>query len=1148
MSQGESDRNLLFGVLALQMDFITRDALIAAMHAWVLEKGKPLGRILVERTDLDEHDYALLEPLVAKHVERHGGDPERSLASLTSVSWLRQDLLGVIDPELSATVVRLGAAPDAKVDLEKTASLSVGEPSFAGQRFRILRPHASGGLGEVYVARDGELNREVALKQIKGGYADHPESRSRFLLEAEVTGGLEHPGVVPVYGLGHYPDGRPFYAMRFIRGDSLKQAIEKFHRADVQPGRDPGERALALRQLLRRFVDVCNTIAYAHSRGVLHRDLKPGNVMLGPYGETLVVDWGLAKPIGRPEGAALITEGTLRPSSGSGLTPTQMGSAVGTPAFMSPEQAAGRLDELGPASDVYSLGAMLYSLLTGRAPFADADLGTMLRKVEAGEFPPPRQVNRTVPPALEAVCLKAMANDPGGRYPSPKDLSDEIELWLAGEPVTAWREPAMVRLRRWARRHRTAVAAVGMFLLTAVLALAASTIVVTRQQAETERQRALAQTHFQQARAAVDEMLTELGAKHLADIPQMEGVRRAMLEKALAFNEQFLTEQNDEKTRQDAAMAYGRAGKIRALLGQYDQAGDAYHRAVDLMERSLAESRTDPDRRQHLAIALQGLGQWHQERGEATKALAVEGQSIILLEKLATEFPDQTSYLDLLADLNNNRAMALKSAGEMTESVAAFQRALDLVKVRNAETPEARQRLARAYGNLGSTLCVARSFAEAEPVLKHSIELAERLVADFPAKPEFRSELAAALNSLSGAEQELRRLSEARAASRKAVDHLEKLVADFPTVISYKQYLAANRYNLSESAGRAGNWREAETDVRRAIELDEALIKAAPNQHFQRSGLAKGLSSLAQIQLRTSRPNEAESSWNQARIIFEKLVVDLPSNTEYRRGLGKVLYSLGVLHERAKPIEALENYRRAVAVQERLDVDVPNDYIARTALAQARVNLGVKLLSTDPKGAREPMTKAVAYFENRASRPGATTEDRYNLAVGCQALSVCLARLGELTEARRRAEQGIIQLRTALETTAKNPAFRNSLSALQANLIDVLIRQRDYAAASRAATEWLDSSPGDRIVTASAARVMASCVPLAETDAAAGPPAAQVYADRAMDFLRRAVNEGFRDAADLRTNPVFNPLRGRSDFQLLLQDVAFPADPFARPR
>src|SRR5262249_30755 len=162
-------------------------------------------------------------------------------------------------------------------------------------RFRILRPHAKGGLGKVSVAHDEELDREVALKEIQERHAHNPEAQARFLLEARVTGGLEHPGVVPVYGLGTYQDPRPFYAMRFTRGDNLKDAISRFHKAGTR-GRSPGERALELRKLLGRFLDVCNAIAYAHSRGVLHRDLKPGNVMLGQFGETLVVDWGLAKP------------------------------------------------------------------------------------------------------------------------------------------------------------------------------------------------------------------------------------------------------------------------------------------------------------------------------------------------------------------------------------------------------------------------------------------------------------------------------------------------------------------------------------------------------------------------------------------------------------------------------------------------------------------------------------------------------------------------------------------------------------------------------------------------------------------------------------------------------------------------------------
>ena len=161
----------------------------------------------------------------------------------------------------------------------------------------MLRPHARGGLGAVFVALDKELHREVALKQMLDHHADDPVSRQRFLIEAEITGGLEHPGIVPVYGLGTYADGRPFYAIQFIRGDSLKEAIDRFH-GEEGLKKDRGRRSLELRGLLGRFLDVCNAIEHAHSRGALHRDIKPGNVIVGKHGETLVVDWGLAKATG----------------------------------------------------------------------------------------------------------------------------------------------------------------------------------------------------------------------------------------------------------------------------------------------------------------------------------------------------------------------------------------------------------------------------------------------------------------------------------------------------------------------------------------------------------------------------------------------------------------------------------------------------------------------------------------------------------------------------------------------------------------------------------------------------------------------------------------------------------------------------------
>jgi serine/threonine protein kinase len=335
-------------------------------------------------------------------------------------------------------------------------------------RYRVLWPHAAGGLGQIYVAEDQELHRHVALKEIRPEHVSDPVSRERFVVEAEVTGNLEHPGIVPVHGLGVHADGRPFYAMRFIKGDSLTTAIRQFHGGTANfAGRE-------FRWLLSRFIDVCNTIAYAHSRGVLHRDLKPSNVMLGPFGETLVMDWGVAKPSRRGElnGAverALDDNSIFTPRSGSSAV-TAAGQAIGTPAYMSPEQAEGKLDAIGPASDVYSLGATLYVLLTNRRPFEGEPLD-VIQAVRCGRFTHATEVNPRVPKALGAVCRRAMALEPRQRYPSALALAEDIERWLADEPVSAWKEPAMDRARRWVRRHQSLVAGWATALVVASVGL-----------------------------------------------------------------------------------------------------------------------------------------------------------------------------------------------------------------------------------------------------------------------------------------------------------------------------------------------------------------------------------------------------------------------------------------------------------------------------------------------------------------------------------------------------------------------------------------------------------------------------------------------------------------------------------------------------
>src|SRR5262245_7700466 len=222
-----ADRNLLFGLLALQNGLINQGQLVATFQAWTLDKTRALADLLVDRGDLSRSRRELLDALVEEHLKEHGGDAERSLAALPAGRSTHESLARLGDADIEASLGHVRpAATQAGDDADRTASYSVGTTTSDGQRFRVLRPHARGGLGAVFVALDVELHRQVALKQILDRNADDPTSRQRFLLEAEITGGLEHPGIVPVYGLGAYGDGRPYYTMRFIRGDSLKEAIE----------------------------------------------------------------------------------------------------------------------------------------------------------------------------------------------------------------------------------------------------------------------------------------------------------------------------------------------------------------------------------------------------------------------------------------------------------------------------------------------------------------------------------------------------------------------------------------------------------------------------------------------------------------------------------------------------------------------------------------------------------------------------------------------------------------------------------------------------------------------------------------------------------------------------------------------------------
>lgn len=387
------------------------------------------------------------------------------------------------------------------------------------ERYELVDNFAKGGLGNIWRARDERLQREVAFKELLPAALKNPAFFERFLEEAQITGQLEHPGIVPIYDLGWQANGTPYYSMKLVRGHTYLKAIQVFHKLKG----DTPERHLAYARLLRQFVDVCNAIAFAHDRGVLHRDLKPHNIMLGAFGETLVLDWGLAKIIGAPEkpvfnsstpGELPLGSVTLPGSSPTSVTSpsirrsvvtnvrsqasqTIMGSIMGTPSYMPPEQARGENDTLDPRADIYSLGAILYELLTGRQAVQKDKVVLMLKRVTTGDFPSPRKVDPRIDRPIEAICLKAMSVRREDRYETALELARDVERYLADEPVSVFREPWSKRARRWMRRHRLIVTTTAGVLLAGGISAAAWRV------SETRRVDLIA-THVQDALVTID--------------------------------------------------------------------------------------------------------------------------------------------------------------------------------------------------------------------------------------------------------------------------------------------------------------------------------------------------------------------------------------------------------------------------------------------------------------------------------------------------------------------------------------------------------------------------------------------------------------------------------------------------------------------
>ena len=877
MSHAAADRNLLFGILAVQMDFVSADQLVTAMNAWILDKAKPLGGHLVEARALAADTHSLLQALVDKHVAQHGGSVERSLATLGSGEQLRDGLAKIADADVQTTLARVGAAT---LPGDRHATMALPRPLDlpAGQRFCVLRPHASGGLGKVSVARDAELNREVALKELHDRHADNADSRARFLQEAEITGGLEHPGIVPIYGLGQYADGRPFYAMRFIRGESLAQAIDRFHRDAVDDWSNPAD-VLQFRRLLNRLTDVCNAVDYAHSRGVLHRDLKPDNIMLGQYGETLVVDWGLAKPRGQagvdahptPASATIPPsyEGALTPLSGSGSAPTLMGSAIGTPAYMSPEQAAGRLDQLGPASDVYSLGATLYVLLSGRSPQEDDDLGIVIQRVQRGEFPPPRSIKPAAPRGLEAICLKAMALRPEDRYSSARKLADDIDAWLADEPVTALPEGWPTRAGRWVKNHRTLVSSAAAVLLVSVVSLSVGNLRLSAAndrerdakdaalQAKDAAQAAQAEAERQGAR---NEELLALASKSLERYEAlsesellnrygMESLRSALQEGSLEFYETLARQQGEsESARYSRAQGLFRLASTYWQLGRMDQSRDAFEKSQTVFKGLVQDFPENRDYRRGVASVYSALGEMLTNAYAPAAAAEPLAEARGRLQELHRASPGDFGVATRLAWAESLEGERLRQLGKSEEAAAAMERGIAILRgfdLKSAPVDESRNiryRLGRALNQLGTHQTYALWKLDAARKSLDEAQAVMQLLDEELPNAEYGFSLAQIRRNSGYLYARELYMKEAREMYGKAIEALAAVEQRHPDVPHYRQEMAELLHangSLRHPLESGGVSPELLAQLEQAAAIGAQLVERFPQQMDRRLSLAR---------------------------------------------------------------------------------------------------------------------------------------------------------------------------------------------------------------------------------------------------------------------------------------------------------------------
>ena len=968
--------------------------------------------------------------------------------------------------------------------------------------YEIVGVLGRGGMGVVYKARHLPLNRLVALKMILAGAHAGPEELARFRREAEAVAQLQHAHIVQIYEIGEH-QGRPYLALEYVDGGSLGQKIA----GTPQPPRS----AAQMVEILSRAMQ------HAHSRGVLHRDLKPSNILLQKSQdrgqESEVTGQKSEEGTHRSSSADLcsltsdfcpkITDFGLAKRLDAEVGQTQSGALVGTPSYMAPEQAEGKMAGLGPATDVYALGAILYELLTGRPPFRAATMVETLDQVRTQDPVAPTQLQPKLPRDLETICLKCLHKDARKRYATAQALGDELERFLKGEPIHARPTPAWEIALKWVRRRPAIAALIGVSgvaaaLLIGTLAISNVRIGHEKNRADenyhlAEARRQAAEASLQTALDAVERMLTRVGSPQLARVPQTEGLRRRLLQDALDLQLKLL---DDNGTDPAVRLRTGRGH--RALAGIYEMRGDFeeakthYDRAQEVLQKLVEEAPGLAAYQHQLALVYRDQGKLlFLRRSRHAEARAAYTQAMQLFQELVDAHPDVALYRAELAKSQTGWCAVAKVLGDHEAADDVYQQTEKLLVPLVAAFPGEEDhlwQLASLYHNRGDGFYRRGRLREAEEPTRKAVEMLETLLTKAPDVPAYRRDQVNSLVALGMTLIANGKASEAEPFLRRGRKLVDKLIANYPTVLGYKNLRSSTLHWLGRMFRAMGRLGEAEEALSEAVQTWRNLVKQYPREPAHRHRLAMSLLRLGGICRDRGRLDEAYKILSEALDLYSQHVREFPRDVGNHHQLAATWHSVGTVVFRQKNYtKAEEAFGQALAILEPLSAKAPAVPAYRRDLANTRAHLGKTLLASGrSEGAARAFAQALAgWRELVAAEPGSSD-------------------------------------------------YRNGLA-------ETLAEMGHHEGAVKEAAELVRIGQGQAASFYDAADVLAVCVRtvLADTSVpeAQRRELAQGYADQAMDLLRKAIAKGYQGIELLKNDPDLDSLRCRDDFKKLLSEL-----------